>query len=75
MKIIILDPYKKVNYRICKDTNGGFGTANNFGTSLVPSILKYLLKKKKRLSSFIRCLYFYNFTSKRSQNLLFKRIT
>ena len=46
MKINILDPYKKADYRISKDTNGGFGTANNFGSSLVPSILKYLLKKR-----------------------------
>ena len=46
MRILILDPYRKANYRISKDTNGGYGTANNFGNNLVPMILKYLLKKK-----------------------------
>lgn len=46
MKILILDPYKKVNYRISKDTSGGYGTGNNFGNSIVPAILKRLLKKR-----------------------------
>jgi len=44
-KILILDPEKKVNYRISKDTSGGYGTGNDFGYSIVPKILKYLLKK------------------------------
>ena len=46
MKILILDPYKKANYRISKDTNGGYGTSNDFGNNLIPRILKFLLKKK-----------------------------
>tara|TARA_A100001015_G_C15040656_1_gene739429 strand:+ start:2943 stop:4277 length:1335 start_codon:yes stop_codon:yes gene_type:complete len=46
MKILILDPYRKADYRISKDTNGGYGTANNFGNKLIPKILKYLLKKR-----------------------------
>ena len=46
MKILILDPYKKVDYRISKDTSGGYGTGNNFGSSIVPRILKVLLKKR-----------------------------
>lgn len=45
MKILLLDPQKKVGYRISKDTSGGYGTANNFGDTLVPTILKYLMKK------------------------------
>ena len=44
-KILILNPEKKVNYRISKDTSGGYGTGNDFGYSIVPRILKYLLKK------------------------------
>ena len=42
-KILILDPEKKVDYRISKDTSGGYGTGNDFGYSIVPKILKYLL--------------------------------
>jgi len=44
-KILIIDPEKDVNYRISKDTSGGYGTGNNFGYSLIPKILKSLLKK------------------------------
>ena len=46
MKILILDPYRKSDYRISKDTNGGYGTANNFGNDIIPRVLKYLLKKR-----------------------------
>ena len=39
-KIIILDPYKKTNYRISKDTSGGYGTGNDFGHTIIPNIIK-----------------------------------
>ncbi len=44
MKIVILNPEKKTNYRISKDTSGGYGTGNDFGDTLVPKILKKTLK-------------------------------
>ena len=44
-KILILDPQKKTDHRISKDTSGGYGTGNNFGYSLVPKILKNLIKR------------------------------
>ena len=40
MKILILDPEKKVSHRISKDTSGGYGTGNDFGDTLVPIFLK-----------------------------------
>ena len=45
MKILILDPEKKVSHRLSKDTNGGYGTGNDFGDSFIPKILKKTLKK------------------------------
>ncbi len=45
MKILILDPEKKVSHRISKDTSGGYGTGNDFGDTLVPIFLKKTLKK------------------------------
>ena len=45
MKILILDPEKNVSHRLSKDTNGGYGTGNDFGDSLIPKILKKTLKK------------------------------
>ena len=43
MNILILDPYPKKNYRISKDTSGGYGTGNDFGDSFIPKTLKKLL--------------------------------
>ena len=45
MNILILDPEKKVSYRISKDTSGGYGTGNDFGDTPVPIFLKKTLKK------------------------------
>jgi radical SAM superfamily enzyme YgiQ (UPF0313 family) len=45
-KILILDLYPNTDFRISKDTSGGYGTGNNFGNKkIIPKILKYLLKK------------------------------
>tara|TARA_B100001093_G_scaffold514666_1_gene589224 strand:- start:132 stop:1451 length:1320 start_codon:yes stop_codon:yes gene_type:complete len=44
MKILILDPEKKVSHRISKDTSGGYGTGNDFGDTLIPTLLKKTLK-------------------------------
>lgn len=46
MKILILDIYKDVNYRISKDTSGGYGTGNNFGDGLFTNFLKKKFKKE-----------------------------
>ena len=43
-KVLILDIYPKVNYRISKDQNGGYGTANDYGDSILSKILKLLVK-------------------------------
>ncbi len=44
MKILLLDPERNVIHRISKDTNGAYGTGNNFGDSIIPSLLKKTLK-------------------------------
>ncbi len=44
MKILLLDPERNVSHRISKDTNGAYGTGNNFGDSIIPSLLKKTLK-------------------------------
>ena len=39
MNILIVDAYPKKNYRISKDQNGAYGTANNYGTGLFSRLL------------------------------------
>ena len=45
MRILILDVYPKKPYRITKDMNGGFGTANDLGQGLIPRILSSILAR------------------------------
>ena len=46
MKFLLLDVYPNKPYRINKDQNGGYGTANNygFGNSLISKILRFVVK-------------------------------
>ena len=44
MNILILDVYPKKKYRISKDQNGAYGTANNYGTSLFSKLLSLVVK-------------------------------
>lgn len=39
MKFVILDVYPKQNHRLIKDTAGGYGTGNDFGTTLFSKLL------------------------------------
>jgi anaerobic magnesium-protoporphyrin IX monomethyl ester cyclase len=68
MNILILDPYRKADYRISKDTNGGYGTANNFGKDLIPRILKYLLKKNSDYPS-LQVAYTYSVLNDSGHNV------
>ena len=44
MKILLLDVYPKTNYRISKDQNGAYGTANNYGTGFISKLLQKFVK-------------------------------
>ena len=46
MKFLLLDVYPNKPYRINKDQNGGYGTANNygFGNSVISKILRFVVK-------------------------------
>lgn len=44
VKILILDVYPKKKYRISKDQNGGFGTANDYGNNFFLKLLSLYVK-------------------------------
>ncbi len=46
MKILVLDPYPDRPWRISKDTNGGYGTANRFGDGVVSRLLTWLMSRE-----------------------------
>ena len=43
--VLILDVYPKKNFRISKDQNGGYGTANDYGTNPILKLLSLYIKK------------------------------
>ena len=43
-KVLILDVYPDVEYRISKDLNGGYGTGNDYGDSWFSKLLKLFVK-------------------------------
>ena len=45
MKFLILDIYSKEKFRISKDQNGSYGTANDYGDNFLANILNKFLKK------------------------------
>ena len=51
MNILFIDPYPDVNYRISKDQNGGFGTANDYGDDFFSRIISFFVKKSVNFPS------------------------
>ena len=45
LKILLLDIYPNKNYRISKDQNGGYGTANDYGDNFFLKLLSLYIKK------------------------------
>ena len=45
MKFLILDVYKNNNWRLVKDTAGGYGTGNDFGNSLFSKLINAFVSK------------------------------
>ena len=45
MNILFIDPYPNVTFRISKDQNGGFGTANDYGDDIFSKFVSSIVKK------------------------------
>ena len=71
MKILLLDPQRKVSHRISKDTSGGYGTGNDFGDTLVPNALKYLIKKNSHWPP-MHAVYTYAVLEKKGHQVIYK---
>ena len=71
MKILLLDPQRKVAHRISKDTSGGYGTGNDFGDTLVPNTLKYLIKKNSHWPP-MHAVYTYGVLEKMGHQIVYK---
>ena len=45
MNFLILDVYPNDNWRLVKDTAGGYGTGNDFGKNFMGKIMNYFVSK------------------------------
>ncbi len=45
IKILILDVYPSDSWRLVKDTAGGYGTGNNFGSNFIGKIMNFFVSK------------------------------
>ena len=45
MKFLIVDNYTKDNWRLVKDTAGGYGTGNDFGNSIFSKLINKFVSK------------------------------
>ena len=45
LKFLILDVYPSDNWRLVKDTAGGYGTGNNFGNSFLSKLMNFFVSK------------------------------
>ena len=45
MRILILDVYRRGPFRVTKDTNGAYGTVNDYGDGLIPKLLSYFVSR------------------------------
>ena len=45
MKFLILDAYPSDDWRLVKDTAGGYGTGNDFGNSFFSKMINYFVSK------------------------------
>ena len=71
MKILLLDPQRKVSHRISKDTSGGYGTGNDFGDTIVPNTLKYLMKKNSHWPP-MHAIYTYAVLEKMGHEIIYE---
>jgi hypothetical protein len=55
MNILLIDPYPTVKFRISKDQNGGFGTANDYGDDIFSRFISSIVKKSINFPPYMRC--------------------
>ena len=60
MKFLILDIYPNDDWRLVKDTAGGYGTGNDFGNSIFSKAVNFCVKNDQHATNvcFIHSLNF-----------------
>ena len=64
IKFLILDAYPNDNWRLVKDTAGGYGTGNDFGKSLISKAMNFFVSKMISMPP-MYALYIYSILKKK----------
>ena len=72
MKFLILDPYTNDNWRLVKDTAGGYGTGNDFGNSIFSKLINFFVSKMISMPP-MYAIYIYSILIKRKCKVEYTR--
>ena len=73
MNFLILDIYKNDNWRLVKDTAGGYGTGNDFGNSIISRLINSLVSKMINMPP-MYSMYIYSILKKKFGSYLFQEL-
>ena len=74
VKFLILDAYPKDNWRLVKDTAGGYGTGNDFGNSLISKTMNFFVSKMISMPP-MYALYIYSILKQKGYSVEYTKQT
>ena len=74
IKVLILDAYPNDNWRLVKDTAGGYGTGNDFGNSLISKTMNFFVSKMISMPP-MYALYIQSILKKRGHSVEYTKKT
>ena len=74
IKLLILDAYPNDNWRLVKDTAGGYGTGNDFGKSLISKAMNFFVSKMISMPP-MYALYIYSILKKKGHSVEYTKKT
>ncbi len=72
MNFLILDPYTSDNWRLVKDTAGGYGTGNDFGNSFFSKLINNFVSKMISMPP-MYAMYIFSILIKRGCKVIYSR--
>ena len=72
MNFLIIDPYPNDDWRLVKDTAGGYGTGNDFGNSIISKTMNFFVSKMISMPP-MYALYIYSILKQKGQTVKYTK--